>query len=245
MQPDGFGYRARIGLIYIASSITMEPECYAMCPPGVSVHTTRIPLGKVNVENLMGLAGDDTAQLLEATRLLAAAPLHSIVFGCTSGSFIGGKGYDERIIARMGEVSNGIPVTTTSTAVLKALRTLGVHRVLLVTPYTRDVTDREVAFLNQNELDVVRSDCFGYDSDIDMGFITPEQVYGMVRRNDIADADCVFISCTNLRAVSILEELETELKKPVISSIQASFWDGLRLAGVSDPVPHYGQLMHY
>jgi maleate isomerase len=243
MHPDKFGYRARIGLVYIASSIVMEPECYAMCPPGVSVHTTRIPLGPANLDNLLGLANSEVEHLLEATRLLVMAPLQSIVFACTAGSFIGGLGYDERVIERMREVSKGIPVTTTSSAVVKAFKALGSKKLVVVTPYTREVTDRAVVFLQQHGFSVLNSSCFGYENDLDMGFIPPERVYEMARLIDTSDADGVFLSCTNLRAISIIDELERDLGKPVVSSNQASFWYALRLAGIKDIVQNYGRLM--
>jgi maleate isomerase len=237
---DGFGRRARIGLVYIASSIVMEPECYAMAPDGVSVHTTRIPLeGKITVDNLSGLAD----RLLDATRLLAAAPLHSIVFACTSGSFVGGRGYDDRIIARMSAVAGGIPVTTTTTALVAGLRALGARRVALAAPYTQAVTDRAAAYLEAYEFGVAASACLGLDDDVAIGFTEPETVDRLVRSVDRPGADAVVISCTNLRTAGLIEPLEAALGKPVISANQASFWHGLRLAGYRDRVPHYGRLM--
>lgn len=243
MQPDGFGYRARIGLVYIASSVVMEPECYAMAPSGVSFHTARIPLGKVTVEELSNLAGDYMDRLLEATKLLAAAPLQSIVFACTSGSFIGGKGYDDRIMDAMGEVSRGIPVTTTTTAAVKALQAVEAQRIVLAAPYSRAVTDRAVSYFEQHGFQVLDSSCLGIEEDLDLGFTPPERIYEQVRTLDRPDADAVFISCTNLRTAAILEALEYDLRKPVVSAIQASLWDGLRLAGMHEPIDHYGQLL--
>jgi maleate isomerase len=243
VQPDGFGSRARIGLIYIASSIVMEPECYAMAPPEVSFHTTRIPLGQVTVENLNNLATDEVDQLVDATRLLAMAPLHSIVFACTSGSFIGGRGYDDAILARMSEVSGGIPVTTTTTAVVKALHALDVRRVVVAAPYTRSVTDRAVSYLAQHDFEVLDSGCMNLDDDVEIGFTPPKKVEALVRKLDRPNAEAIFISCTNLRTVGILEDLEKSLNKPVISAIQASFWDGLRLAGIRAPIMRYGLLL--
>lgn len=243
MQKDGFGYRARIGLVYIASSIVMEPECYAMCPPGVSIHTARIPLGTASLDNLLGLANSEVEHLLEATRLLAMAPLHSIVFACTAGSFVGGLGYDEKIIKLMTEAGNGIPSTTTSSAVVKGLKAVGAHKLVVVAPYTHEVTDRLIAFLEAHGFSVLDFYCFGYEDDWDMGFIPPERTYEMARKINRSDADGVFLSCTNLRAVGIIDDLERDLGKPVVSSNLASFWDGLRLAGISEPVPNYGRLM--
>lgn len=243
---DGFGHRARIGLVYIASSIVMEPECYAMAPDGVSIHTTRIPLdGNVDVDNLGALAGDEgeAGTLLDATRLLASAPLHSIVFACTSGSFIGGRGYDERIMARMAAVARGIPVTTTTTALVAALRTLEARRVAVATPYTAAVTARAVDYLEGHGFGVASTACLGLDDDHAIGFTEPDTVAALACSADRRDADAVVISCTNLRTVALIEGLETTLGKPVISANQASFWHGLRLAGFQDPVPHYGQLL--
>ncbi len=241
---DGFGDRARVGLVYIASSIVMEPECYAMAPPGVSIHTTRIPLdGKVDVAHLRELAGDETGRLLDATRLLAAAPIHSIVFACTSGSFVGGAGYDERIIARMAEAARGLPVTTTTTALVAALRALDVRRPLLATPYTETVTGRAVSYLEGHGFTVPAARGLGLDEDQAIGFTPPEAVRDLVRSLDRPDADAVVISCTNLRTAGLIDELEATLGKPVISAIQASFWHGLRLAGFRDPIARYGRLL--
>jgi len=243
---DGFGYRARLGLVYIASSIVMEPECYAMAPPGVSIHTARIPLdGKVDVDHVGGLAGDDAGAgpLLDATRLLATAPLHSIVFACTSGSFIGGRGYDERIMARMAAVARGIPVTTTATALVAALRTLDARRVALATPYTETVTARALAFLEGHDIGIASTGCLALEDDWAIGFTEPDTVRSLACSVDRRDADAVVIACTNLRTAGVIEELEGALGKPVISANQASFWHGLRLAGFHEPVPQYGRLL--
>lgn len=244
-RPDNYGHRARIGLVYIASSIVMEPECYAMAPEGVSIHTTRIPLdGKVDIDRLSGLAGDEAAgPLMDATRLLAAAPLHSIVFACTSGSFIGGRGYDDRILARMADVARGIPVTTTTTALVAALRTLGVRRVALATPYTETVTGRAVDYLDGHGFTVASVGCLGLDEDLAIGFTQPHTVEALARSVDRPDAEAIVIACTNLRTVGSIEGLEAVCGKPVVSAIQASFWHGLRLAGYHDCVPHYGRLL--
>jgi maleate isomerase len=243
---DGFGYRARIGLVYIASSIVMEPECYAMAPDGVSIHTTRIPLdGKVDIEHLSALAGDDGAAgpLLAATRLLAAAPLHSIIFACTSGSLVGGRGYDDRITTRMAAAANGIPVTTTTTAIVAALRLLDARRIAIATPYTEAVTARAVAYFEGHDFGVVSAGCLGLEDDRAIGLTEPQTVAALARSVDRRDADALVIACTNLRTVGAIEALEATLGKPVISANQASFWHGLRLAGFQDPVPHYGGLL--
>ena len=65
----------------------------------------------------------------------------------------------------------------------------------------------------------------------------------LARRADTPEAQAVLISGTGLPTVGVLERLERELGKPVISSNQACLWRALRLAGVSDPVPGFGRLL--
>src|SRR5579872_5748902 len=122
-----YGWRAKIGLIYMASSTVMEPEFYAMAPDGVSIHTDRIVLPSATVEGLETMMSGD--KVLECTSLLASAPLDVIVFGGTSATFLRGRGWDDVVMDRMRGVSGGIPVTTTSTASVRALKALSAKKI--------------------------------------------------------------------------------------------------------------------
>jgi maleate isomerase len=150
---DFYGWRARIGLIYPSSSTVMEPELYAMAPEGVSIRTTRQDIGTIDVEGLRNWVGDDIVE--RCTRQLAQASLHSIILGGTSASFI--EGWDEKICARMEAVSGGIPATTATTAVTKALVAFNRTRVSFVTAYTDEVNERGRRFLSQHGFSVVDS----------------------------------------------------------------------------------------
>ncbi len=55
----------------------------------------------------------------------------------------------------------------------------------------------------------------------------------------------VFISCTNLASLGVIQRLEDELGKPVITSNQACFWACLRRLGLRDPVQGYGRLLSH
>ena len=82
----------------------------------------------------------------------------------------------------------------------------------------------------------------GFDDDHEIAAISLEDVYQQTRNTDLPDADAVFISCTNLRTLPIIEDLETDLKKPVISAIQASLWYALKVLGIHEYVPGTGSL---
>ena len=58
-------------------------------------------------------------------------------------------------------------------------------------------------------------------------------------------ADTVFISCTGLRTIGAIEALEADLGRPVVSAIQATFWDALCIAKVHDVQPGFGSLFDH
>jgi len=241
MIQDLYGWRARIGLIYMASSINMEPEFYMMAPKGISIHTTRIILPKVTVKGLTEMA--ESPEVQRCTELLGTAPLNVIIFGGTSASFIKGYGWDLQIINRMQKISKGIPVTTTSTEVIKALKALNLTKIAFATPYTSEVNEQGRNFLESNGFKVVSEKGLGLEEDHDIGYVGLEAVYDLVKAVDTPEAEGVFISCTNLRTIDTIDTLEKDLKKPVVSAIQASFWGCLRISRVFESIEGFGRLL--
>ncbi|WP_074257582.1 maleate cis-trans isomerase family protein [Vannielia litorea] len=237
---DGDGHRARIGLIFMASSVVMEAEMWAMAPQGVSVHTTRIKLPKVTVEGIQAMM--DAPELEQAARLLASAPLDVLCFGGTSASFLHGTAYDKALIARMKDWAPGLAINTASTASLAGLAAVGAGPVVLATPYVDEVHARAIRFLEENGHKVLASDNLRIDEDQALAEVPLEKVFDMVCEMDHPEAEAVFISCTNFRTAGVIDALEKELGKPVVSAVQSSFWHALRLAGVEDDCPGYGQL---
>ena len=81
------------------------------------------------------------------------------------------------------------------------------------------------------------------ESDLDMARLSPESIYEAALETCAQDAQALFISCTALRAVEVIGRIEGELGKPVVSSIQAEFWQSIRLAGHSVPLDGFGSLL--
>ena len=239
---DGDGALVRIGLIYMASSVVMESEMWAMAAEGVSIHTTRIKLPKVTVEGIEAMM--TAPQLEEAARLLGSAPIDVLCFGGTSASFLHGTAYDQALTKKLVGWAPGKKVNTASTASLAALAAMKAGPVALATPYVDEVHMRARRFLEENGHTVLRHRNLGIDTDTALAEVSLDEVYDLVRSVDHPDATAIFISCTNFRSVGAIEALETALGKPVISAIQASFWHSLTLAGVKGGKPGYGSLMH-
>ncbi len=236
---DWYGWRAKLGIIYTSSSTIMESVLYAMAPRGVSSHTTRVFLGKVTADELVKTG----ARAVDAARLLATAPLHAIVFGCTSGSFLMGPGYDAELTEELFEITDPIPVITTTTAVANGLKTLDLQKIVIATPYTDDINDRACGYFEAVGHQVLKMQGLQITTDLEMTQLSPEKVYQLAKSTWTPEADGMVISCTSLRTIEILEELEADIGKPVISANQASFWATLRLAGVHEKVPGFGQLL--
>ena len=239
MNDFSYGARAKIGLIYPAPGWVMEPEFYEMSPQGVITCTTRISLLETNTQHLSKL-GD---QAIEATKLLIEAPVDVVALGCTSGSFIGGSKYDKELITKMEQASGGTPCTTTSSAVIAALQAFNAKKISVATPYIDEVNIKGRAFLENNGFEVLKLKGLGflYDSEIDSQNL--ETVYKLAKEVDTKDTDVIAILCTGIRSVPILDMLEKDLGKPVISAIQATFWHSLRLSGVKEKITGYGSLL--
>ncbi|PAB59229.1 maleate cis-trans isomerase family protein [Anaeromicrobium sediminis] len=234
-----YGARAKLGLIYPAPGWVMEPEFYEMSPEGVITLTTRMGSGPVDTEQLSTL-GDKALKSLE---LLKEAPIDGVIFGCTSGSFVGGVEYDKELIRKLEEASGGLPCTTTSRSCVEALNVLNVKKVAVATPYTDEVNEKAKEFLEKSGIEVTKLKGlnFLYDSEINRADL--ETVYNLAREVDTEDAEAVLILCTGIRSVPILETLETDLDKPVISAIQATFWNALRMCGVNEKIKGFGSLL--
>ncbi len=238
---DGDGYKARLGLVYMASSVVMEAEMYAMTAPGVSIHTSRVKLPSVTVEGIDQMMR--SPELEQSVRLLAEAPLDALCFGGTSASFLHGTSWDRAYLAHLREWAPGIPATTTASAVLQALAAVGAGPVTLVTPYTPDIIARGARFLGENGHPVVASAGMDITSDHELARVPLERVYDLAIATDTLESTAVFISCTNLRSVGAIAALEAALGKPVISAVQASFWRCLDLIGVDGAKRGYGSLV--
>jgi maleate isomerase len=243
-----YGWRARIGIIIPSVNTTFEPESYRLAPEGVTYHFARMNLGDLSVEGLVEMG--KYAQ--EKGKELAAAGVDLIVFGCTSGSFAKGKGHDEKIVRDL-EASTGVPALATSTALLQAFQELEITRLAICSPYSDDLNAREKEFFEAHGLKVTAMAGLGFVKKTPsfplagrpvshVGLQEPSVAYKMARIVDGPEAQAVLISCTNFRSLEVIEKLERDLRKPVLSSIQATLWAALKKISIDDPLPGAGSL---
>jgi len=231
------GWRARLGIMVPSVNKTMEPELYRLTPEGVSLHFSRIRQVEDTLEQLGRMIEDVPRAAIE----LADAGVDVIAFGCTTGSLVKGHGYDREIIEKI-EGNVHIKATTTATAVVEALKELGIVRLSVATPYKEWLNEKEKEFLEAHGFEVISIKglgCLGPET----ADVPSERVYRLAKDVYRPRADGVFISCTDLQSIDILEYLEHDIKKPVISSNQATMWIMLRMAEVRDKIVGYGRLL--
>jgi maleate isomerase len=232
-----------VGIIDLSTCTTLTVDVRLAVPDDVLVlfSRLRLPGGEVTVEALDRMTAGD--RLEEAARELADADVSALTFACTTGSLLHGPGFDERLRARITQAT-GVPASTTATAVVAALRQLGARSVAVGTPYTDDINEREVVFLEDAgfEIPQIIGLSKGYDREIRE--LREDEVLALAREAHVPGSDALFLSCTNLPVLALIPALEAELGVPVVTSNQATLWHLLRLAGVEDRLePSLGRLV--
>ncbi|MFI6823874.1 aspartate/glutamate racemase family protein [Micromonospora sp. NPDC050187] len=214
----------RLGFLVPSVNTVIERDLRLSLPATVSAHVARMSIIRDTPEQLAALADSVPG----AATLLSHAAVDSIVFACTSGSLYHGLGYDGEITERITAAA-GVPASTTSTAVVAALRSLGLSRVVLVTPYEPWLDELVGAFLGAHGIEVTATAGPALPDPLDTASVPPEEIAAAVV--DPGAADGIVISCTAFRGLEAARILRERFGLPVVSSNEATCWEGLRLAG--------------
>ena len=232
-----FGWRGRIGLLVPSVNTVVEPEGCALLPEGFAVYATRMRNSRSDADDMAQMC----AHVDRGVDELLSANVDVIAFACTAGSFFEGTDGEETLRERLRGGSR-IEAVTTAGAVAGALRALDAQRVAMVTPYIPELNELEVKFLEGWGFDVVSQAGMGILTAFDIGVVPLAETYRFAREHVAAGADALFISCTNLRTMDVIQALEEDLGIPVVTSNQATYWQCLRALGHTAAIPSYGKL---
>jgi maleate isomerase len=234
-----YGWRGRIGLLVPAINTTMETEFWRIAPPGVSVHAARIAGGRHGTpEELRGME----AASKQAARDVAMVEPDVVVYGCTSGSFFEGPDWNRKICEQLSEIAHA-PAVTTAGAMAAALIAGGHRTVDVVTPYVELTNERLKHFLKAHDIEVATLGTFDMLDMFDHAKIEPGEIYRKVKEIATPKSEAVFVACTQLRALEVLDSLERDLGKPVYSAVQASAWQAYQAMGIDPGITGCGSLL--
>jgi maleate isomerase len=227
--------RTLLGVLTPSSNTRLEPLTAAMlaATPAVTAHFSRFRVVDVG---LGAVAQFDSGPIVEAAGLLADARVDSIVWSGTSGGWRG-IADDEALCAAITEAT-GVPATTSTLALLAALRLLGAQSLGLVTPYPADMHDAVARTLAGEGLDVVASASDGFTaSNWELSTLPPERIGALVAEVAAKAPDAITVFCTNLAAADHVEAWESTFGIPVLDSVTLAVWHALELSGYAGPRP--------
>ena len=234
-----YGWRGRIGLLVPSINTTMETEFWRIAPEGVSVHTARIAGGRHGTpEELRGM---ENASKQAAADVAMVEP-DVVVYGCTSGSFFEGPEWNRKICEQLTAIAKA-PTVTTAGAMAECFLAGGFKKVDIVTPYVEVTNERLKQFLKTFGIEVVTLGTFDMLDMFDHAKIEPAEIYRKVKEITTSKAEAVFVACTQLRAMEVLDSLERDLGKPVYSAIQATAWQAYQAMGVDPGITNCGSLL--
>lgn len=232
MNPEG-----RIGLIIPSSNRLTEPQFHRYAPAGVGIHVTRLRMtGKWHKT-----ASELKEAIVEAAASLSDTKPGVIAFHCTASSMEEGLAGEDALV-KIIENASGCPALTTGQAINQSLKRLGIKRVVLISPYVKQTNEHEVRYLHEVGFEVVHDLGLGLKGSDEYIAVTPQRWIEITVENRRAEADGYLLSCTNTHMIEVIEELETRLVKPVVTSNQATLWTCLKRIGASFPAAKLGQL---
>jgi maleate cis-trans isomerase len=177
-------------------------------------------------------------RLAEGARQLMSSRPDSVMWACTSGSFVFGWDGARRQVDELARLLQ-LPVSSTSIAFVQAARHLGLTRVAVPASYPAAVADHFVEFLARAGITVSWLGSRGIRTAAEVGTLRAEQVLALASGVGLGGADAVLVPDTAMHTLELLPELEAATGKPVLTANQVTVWQGLRLLG---PVPQLSGL---
>lgn len=216
----------RIGLLLPSSSSVQEQDIGRALPDDITLHVARMRLNNVDADSTLRVVQEIETE----SQKLADVDVDVIIFPATAPSSRNGPGYDRELIDRISAAS-GKPATTASTALLEALHTLSVKQIALGAPWSASVNQSVAAFLEANGVKVLAQEALGLVRNLEIGLLDAQTAFDVGRRVNRPEADAVMLACGNWSTFGIVDRLERDLGKPVLTTNQVSLWHALKIMG--------------
>jgi len=240
VERDANPVARRIGLVALATDHTTERDFARICDPDeIGVYVNRIAFENPTTPESLTKTGPRLQAAAEL--ILPDEAFDVMVYACTAATVILG---DDMVAHHLNAAKPGSKCVTPTSAAFAAFAALDIKNVSILTPYSPNVTSELAHYFSHNGLNVVNAVGLGFEDDRQMARISPASIADAGEEIFDSNADALFVSCTALRALSCVQELEDRIGKPVITSNQAMIWRSLRLTGFSRSIDGYGRLFN-
>jgi maleate cis-trans isomerase len=230
----GMSWRLKLGIIVPSWNTVMEYEFQRMAGEGISLHSQRIPHTADTEEKVAWMS----TQAPAAAELLAHAKVNAICYGCTGSGFLKTPEEDRHLATEI-EQRTGIPSVTSSASIVQALQALRVKKISVASPYEPWLNQKLRVYLERASFEIVAMKGLATQAH---GTVTVDRVKALALEVLRPETEAIFISCSNLRTLDIIEAVERESGKPVVTSNQAALWGTLRRIGDRGVVRGAGRL---
>jgi len=238
-------WRARIGWIHPRVNSDIEVyDFYQAAPKDVVLVMTHLEV----VDSARREEVEASLAVLERAveRLNMAGVDFILKIGSPLNLHYGNEGH-RQIIERMRAVTK-VAVTTSAQALAEAFHHLSARRILMISSWrseSKHLLENLKNFLSASGIEIAAVEGIGAQlQSIEKNKVTPGQIY----RNAVEasqrhrDVDAIYIQSGTMATVGILETLENELGKPVVSSNSANIWGSFKPLNISVG-PGYGRLL--
>jgi len=197
----------RIGVITLSTDFTIEQDFRKICHDlPIDIFFNRIPfINPLNHENYLKMA-EHIPEVSE--QILPGEKIDVIAYGCTSGTIAIGESH---ISSQVKKSKPETKVTTPITAALKAFKKLNLKNIAVLTPYPKDVNVTVFDYLSKNNLTIDSFNSFNLNYDSEIARVSLESLKESIANINLDNVDGLFVSCTALKIVDILDEVEKNL----------------------------------
>ena len=233
-------HNPRVGLITLATDFRIEKDFNnVVFGKDIDLYCNRIQcFNPLTNETLKKMADD----IPKVTRdILPDQKLDCVAYGCTSGTIAAGY---SSIFEKVNLVKPNTKVTTPITSAVNALKSLKIKKISIFTPYTDEINQSVINYFTKENVEITELSYFDIASDLDIGKIDSQYLFDVLSKIDFKNSDALFVSCTALPVLSIIEELEKKINKIILSSNQTLIWDTLKEIKYNNKVEGFGELFN-
>ena len=233
-------HNPRIGLITLASDLRIEKDFNNIIfDKNIDLYCNRIKSYNPLTNETLKKMAEDIPKVTK--NILPDQKLDCVAYGCTSGTIAAGY---QSIFDKVNLAKPNTKVTTPITSAINALKSLKIKKLSIFTPYTDEINQSVINYFQKENIEICELSYFDIASDLDIGKVDPQHVFDTLTKIDLKNSDALFVSCTALPVLSVINELEKKINKIVLSSNQTLIWDTLKEINYKRKVDGFGELFN-